>query len=181
MRCEWTREEILRQIPKPESLRKFGMLDWNWHRLLNGDDPALRIESLDLVHDPARHLLVGLRDLSGVRGELLDVDTSGAYALLVAMNHSAHRSQTLYDILGVPCGVGADHIKDSYRLLTKKTPLTDGAYAVLTDPIKKQRYDAELWAAARIKPTPEPQWHEASNLLASDRGDIQWRGSNPAG
>jgi DnaJ-class molecular chaperone len=50
------------------------------------------------------------------------------------MNHGAH--QTLYDILGIPCGVGVDHIKDSYRLLTKKTPLTDGAYAVLSDPVK---------------------------------------------
>jgi hypothetical protein len=53
------------------------------------------------------------------------------------MNHSAH--QTLYDILGIPCGVGVDHIKDSYRLLTRKTSLTDGAYAVLSDPVEKQR------------------------------------------
>jgi len=44
---------------------------------------------------------------------------------MVTVNHSAH--QTLYDILGIPCGVGVDHIKDSYRLLAKKTLLTDGA------------------------------------------------------
>jgi curved DNA-binding protein CbpA len=96
------------------------------------------------------------------------------------MNHSAHRRQTLYDILGIPCGVGVDHIKDSYRLVTKKTPLTDGAYAVLSDPVKKQRYDAELWAAARIKPTSEPQRHEVSNLTPEQERLLkEWGKSKP--
>ena len=62
-------------------------------RLRDGDDSRAPIESLDLVHDPARHLLVGLRDLSGVRGELLDVDTSRAYALLENANRKAHSAQ----------------------------------------------------------------------------------------
>lgn len=89
------------------------------------------------------------------------------------------RSQTLYDILGIPSGTGVDHIKDSYRLLTNKTPLTDGAYAVLSDPAKKQRYDDELWAGARIKSTSERQWQEFEITPEQERLLKEWRKSKP--
>jgi len=95
------------------------------------------------------------------------------------MNRGAH--QTLYDILGIPCGVGVDHIKDSYRLLTKKTPVTDGAYAVLSDPVEKQRYDAELWTAARIERRSEPVCHEGNTPLTPEQERVlkDWRKSKP--
>ncbi len=92
------------------------------------------------------------------------------------MNHTAHR--TLYDILGIPCGVGVDHIKSSYCLLSKRTALTDGAYGVLSDPVQKQQYDAELWAAARIKPAPEPQPNEICNPLTREQ-ERRFRTSRP--
>ena len=98
---------------------------------------------------------------------------------MVTTNYSAHR--TLYDILGIPCGVGVDHIKDSYRLLTKRTPLTDGAYEVLSDPAKKQQYDAKLWAEARVKSTSEPQRHEISSPLSPEQERLlkEWGKSKP--
>jgi hypothetical protein len=36
------------------------------------------------------------------------------------------------------------HIKDSYRLLTRKTLITDAVYEVLTDPIRRREYNVEL-------------------------------------
>lgn len=51
------------------------------------------------------------------------------------------RLPTYYDILGVPPGVGADHIKDSYHLLTRKTQVTDLAYETLIDPERRVKYD----------------------------------------
>jgi hypothetical protein len=52
------------------------------------------------------------------------------------------RKHTYYEILGVPVGASLDHIKDSYRLFTKKTPLTDVAYTTLTNPDKRREYDS---------------------------------------
>jgi hypothetical protein len=53
-------------------------------------------------------------------------------------------SRTYYDILGVPNGASFAHIKDSYRLLTRKTLITDAVYEVLTDPMRRREYDVEL-------------------------------------
>jgi hypothetical protein len=52
--------------------------------------------------------------------------------------------RTYYEILGVPNGATVAHIKDSYRLLTRKTLITDAVYEVLTDPIKRREYNTEL-------------------------------------
>ena len=41
-------------------------------------------------------------------------------------------ARTYYEILGVPVGASINHIKDSYRLLTKKTVITDAAYETHT-------------------------------------------------
>lgn len=89
--------------------------------------------------------------------------------------------QTLYDILGIPCGVGVGHVKDSYRLLSKKTAITDGAYEILSDPVQKQRYDAELWTAAGIKPSPEPIWHEVNSALTPEQKRLlkEWGRTKP--
>jgi hypothetical protein len=64
------------------------------------------------------------------------------------------RGRTLYDILGIPHGVSVNRVKDSYRLLTNKTPITEGAYSVLSDPAKKQQYDAELSAQKKAPLLP---------------------------
>jgi curved DNA-binding protein CbpA len=53
-------------------------------------------------------------------------------------------SRTYYNILGVPVGATAEHIRDSYRLLTKKTIITDAVYEVLIDPIRRREYDLEI-------------------------------------
>ena len=49
-----------------------------------------------------------------------------------------------YDLLGLPFGASIQHIKDSYRYLTAKTPITDIAYRTLTDPDRRREYDATL-------------------------------------
>jgi DnaJ-class molecular chaperone len=46
-----------------------------------------------------------------------------------------------YDILGIPIGASIDHIKDSYRLATRKTLITDVAYRKLTTQEKRREYD----------------------------------------
>ena len=67
------------------------------------------------------------------------------------------RRQTYYSILGVPVGASIDHIRDSYRLLTRKTFITDIAYRILIDPQERQRYNADLLEESQpIDPTPLP-------------------------
>jgi curved DNA-binding protein CbpA len=71
------------------------------------------------------------------------------------------RARTYYDILGVPTGAGVNHIRDSYRLLTKKTSITDLAYQALTDPEKRREYDAYLGQSvplAQGESEVEPDW-----------------------
>src|SRR5208337_4602509 len=65
--------------------------------------------------------------------------------------------QTYYGILGVPMGASIDHIKDSYRLLTKKSPATDAAYEILTDPRQRRGYDSELWTERGATQVPAEQ------------------------
>jgi len=77
------------------------------------------------------------------------------------------RRQTYYDILGVPMGASIDHIKDSYRLLTRKTLITDIAYRKLTAPEKRREYDA--WMVEESKPETNP--------LIESAGDEQNWGS----
>lgn len=50
------------------------------------------------------------------------------------------KTRTYWDVLGVPIGASISHVKDSYRLLSKKTHATDVAYAILTDPLKRREY-----------------------------------------
>ena len=50
------------------------------------------------------------------------------------------KTPTYWEILGVPTGASIDHIKDSYRLLSKKTHATAVAYAILTDPVRRGEY-----------------------------------------
>jgi hypothetical protein len=49
-----------------------------------------------------------------------------------------------YDLIGVPLGASIQRIRDSYRFLTAKTPITDIAYRTLTDPDRRREYDATL-------------------------------------
>lgn len=64
------------------------------------------------------------------------------------------REQTYYEILGVPIGASLNHIKDSYRLLTRKTTVSDVAYQTLTNPDKRSKYDA--WLIDKSKPHHQP-------------------------
>ena len=65
------------------------------------------------------------------------------------------RPPTYYDILGVPTGASTDHIRDSYRLLTNKTQITDFAYENLTDPEKRQKYDHWLRVGCKLQTQPQ--------------------------
>ena len=63
--------------------------------------------------------------------------------------------RTYYDILGVPMGASIDHIKASYRLLTRKTLITDVAYQSLTAPENRREYNAWL---VKESPGDEDKW-----------------------
>ena|ERR1700680_174769 len=68
---------------------------------------------------------------------------------------SKAQGPTYYDVLGVPVGASINHIKDSYRLRTEKSPITDVAYQTLTDPKKRQKYDG--WIVDRTSAQVQPQ------------------------
>ena len=57
-------------------------------------------------------------------------------------NASQYAWQTLHEILGVAVGASIDHIKESYRLLSKKSSVTDAAYHTLIDPAERGKYEA---------------------------------------
>jgi hypothetical protein len=59
-------------------------------------------------------------------------------------------SRTYYDILGVPMGASIDHIKESYRLLPRKAPVTDAAYRTLTT--VEQRLEFDAWRGGQSTP-----------------------------
>ena len=63
--------------------------------------------------------------------------------------------QSYYEILGVPKEASIDRIKDSYRLLTRKTVVTDVAYWTLTDPEKRNEYDAWLVDGSTVRVQPK--------------------------
>jgi hypothetical protein len=67
-------------------------------------------------------------------------------------------SRNYYDILGVPNGASITHIKDSYRILTRKTLITDAAYEVLTDPIRRRKYDLELIRVHKSRTSQSDEW-----------------------
>lgn len=80
------------------------------------------------------------------------------------------RGLTYYDILGIPIGVGIDHVKDSYRLLTRKNSVTDAAYRVLTDPARRKGYDSKLLRETGVTETPIEQ--DGDYFVAQD--DAGW-------
>ncbi len=57
---------------------------------------------------------------------------------------SQYTWQTLHEILGVAVGASIGHIEESYKLLSKKTPVTDAAYHTLIDPEERGKYEAPL-------------------------------------
>jgi hypothetical protein len=70
-------------------------------------------------------------------------------------------------------GASIDHIRDSYRLLTRKTFITDIAYRILTDPKERRQYNAELLEGSQPTVTRD-------NQSAGDyqRGALDAAGSN---
>ena len=79
------------------------------------------------------------------------------------------RKPTYYEILGVPIGASIDHVKDSYRLLTKRSPITAEAYDVLTDPTQRDKYDSDL---LREKTTARDPEQEGDYFVGQD--DAGW-------
>ena len=65
------------------------------------------------------------------------------------------RDQHTTTFSAFPVGASIDHIKDSYRLRAKKSPITDVAYQTLTDPKKRQKYDG--WMVDRTNAEMQPQ------------------------
>src|SRR5579871_738445 len=55
---------------------------------------------------------------------------------------SQYTWETLHQLLGIPVGASIDHIKKSYRLLSRKDPITDAAYRILIDPEERGRHHA---------------------------------------
>lgn len=76
-----------------------------------------------------------------------------------------------YEVLGVATGASIDHVKDSYRLLTKKSPATDAAYRVLTNPELRRDYDTKL-RESRSTQRPSGQEEEYYVVVCDKAG---WR------
>jgi len=55
---------------------------------------------------------------------------------------SQYTWETLHEILGIPLGASIDHIKKSYRLLSRKNSVTDAAYRILTDSEERGKHHA---------------------------------------
>lgn len=53
---------------------------------------------------------------------------------------SQYSWQTLHDLLGVALGASIEHIKESYRLLSRKNSVTDAAYYILIDPEERAKH-----------------------------------------
>jgi hypothetical protein len=85
---------------------------------------------------------------------------------------------THYDVLGVAMGASIDHVKDSYRLLTKKSPATDAAYRVLTDPTLRRDYDSKLRAG---ETTHNPVAHREDYFVVCDGAVWQVIGDRDVG
>jgi hypothetical protein len=87
---------------------------------------------------------------------------------------------TLYETLGIPVGASIDHVKDSYRLLTRKSHITDAAYRVLTDPTQRREYDGKLFGQSDTARSPTEQ-EEDYFVVQDDAGwhvitdkDVGW-------
>jgi len=108
----------------------------------------------------------------------------------------AVKFQDYYEVLEVPRTATADDIKKAYRKLARKyhPDVNPGdqsaeekfkqvgeAYAVLSDPEKRKRYDqlGENWKAGADF-TPPPGW-EGGRVEYADFGDLFGAGHGPGG
>jgi curved DNA-binding protein CbpA len=92
-------------------------------------------------------------------------------------------SDTYYDILGLSPAATPDDIRARYRqLILRIHPDRDGpaalfrqvqeAYEVLSDPVRRDRYDRKLESHGLTARTPsgaDPRWHRPSNSASSAR------------
>jgi len=94
------------------------------------------------------------------------------WAAKVASPNGYHELQRTSDVIRhswYSMRVGVDHIKDSYRLLTKRTPLTDVLMSFVRSG-KKQNIELS-YGQRLIKSTSEPQRHEISSPLSPNKSD----------
>jgi curved DNA-binding protein CbpA len=80
------------------------------------------------------------------------------------------KGRNYYAVLGVPVGASINHVKDSYRLLSKKSPITDAAYEILTDPRKRKEYNAQL--AQEFQPTTYTQVRDIEGYQRIDSDSV---------
>jgi hypothetical protein len=63
---------------------------------------------------------------------------------MCAHKASQYSWESLHEVLGVAVGASVDHIKESYRLLSRKNCVTDAAYQTLINAEARRKYAALL-------------------------------------